>query len=524
MSPALNFLIYFISYTFIIGGSVNFFLPISEVISLAIILISILFSWLSALFIPFDTFARDTSSLNLSKRSVTLILALIAAWTPIVIWRPTVGDDAIGYHLPLSLLMNHSIWYPGIAKLSSHYGFPNGISVVSSVFTAFEILSLENIPNLIIWYVLGSGIFLYLASHGASPFQSGVISLIFILSPDMFWQSYNMGTDLPSACFLAFGLLALADRRWNDSYLFLALSATFKTLGAVAVVLVTPYLLFIKERRQGEFQILHLKTAIAILLLTVSVLRIYIATGNPFYPALPVNLANWGISSAIQETVINGVDRETGPGLTEYVGIERTFLGYLAFAVYFLFFPYRVKSSYWFSPFLIAGFAVGIYYFVKEKYYRTVSVNAWYLFLVVQVLLMAWFFYSPVFRFAAGVFIFLGIELFLFCKNHMRSWLPRLVINGAMAFTLSLFTLNVFRHVDQNIIAVLRHTPEAVSKWMPWEGPDRDKLSTKYTDDGFIYSKADAMYCQRMHPPCISMRSLADEPALIREYRKYNRY
>jgi hypothetical protein len=283
-------------------------------------------------------------------------------------------------------------------------------------------------------------------------------------------------------------------------------------------------MVFLHLTGKYKFRIGKPKVVIAILLIGISVLRIYIATGNPVYPAWPVDLADWGISSDIQQKLINGTDAQTGPGLRQYVGVQRSLLGYVIFALSFVFVPHRVKSSYWFSPFLISSFIVGIYYFVKDKYYHSLSVNAWYLVAMLQVLLFVWLFYSPLFRFAAGVFIFITLKLYVFCQTHTRSWRPRLFLSSAVGLTLGFFTLNVARHVNHNIIAVLRHTPEAVTEWMPWEGADRDKFTTNYTADGFRYSRADAMYCQRMLPPCISMRSLADAATLIHEYRKYNRY
>jgi hypothetical protein len=524
MSSILSFLIYFIIFAYLAAGTVNFFLPISGVVAVLVIAISILLSYTSTLLVPIGMFLRNHISFQSSKRLFTASLLLLMVWSTVVIWRPTVGDDAIGYHLPLSLLMNNSIWYPGIAKLSSHYGFPNGISVLASILTAFDVLSLENVPNLIIWVVFGIGIFLYLISRNVSPLQSGLITLVFLLSPDFFWQSYNMGTDLPAGCFLTFGLLAWTDRRWYESYLFLALSATFKPLGAVALLLIMPYILFLKVRRQEEFQIHHPQVIVATLLLTVTILRIYIATGNPFYPTWPLNLAEWGISSDLQQTVINGLGDASGLGLRQYVGVERTVLGYLSFMVNFVMFPNLVKGSYWFSPLLISSFAVGTYYFIKERYYCVVSQQFWYTLLTVQVLLLVWLFYSPIFRFAAGVFSFISVLLFVFCQNRVRSWGAKSLINAAAGLTLALFTLNVGRHIDQNIVAVIRYTPEAVNKWMPWEGADKSKFSIKHTPDGFLYSKAVTTYCVKMPPPCISMRSLADENILIAEYRKYNRY
>jgi hypothetical protein len=200
-SLLLSFLIYIISYLYLSTAALNFFLPIAEPIAALILLGSIVFATCSTRFIPFNTFSARPIFIDFSGILPASILSITILWAGIALFRPTIEGDGTSYHLPVSLLMNHSVWYPGIGKLSSHFGFPNGVSVISSVFTTFSGLSVENIPNLVMWLILGLGVFLYLIKHEVNSYLSLVISIMYMIDPDIFWQSYNLGTDLPSACF-----------------------------------------------------------------------------------------------------------------------------------------------------------------------------------------------------------------------------------------------------------------------------------------------------------------------------------
>lgn len=522
MTSILNFLIYSIIYIYLFTAAINFFFPITIFVAVIVLCISFPLSYASLSFIPLNTFQLSKKEIRTPKAFVAVLFLLFLPWALAVITRPTTGDDANVYHLPLSLLMNHSVWYPGIGKLSSHFGFPNGTSVLASIFTSFGIIGFENIPSLATWVILGIGIFLYLTKNGIPLFMSIATSFVFILTPSIFAATYNIGTDLPCASFLTLGLLALSDKQFKDCCLFFALSALFKPLGILAACLVMPYVFLIYVRRKEKTALLHPKVLISILLLAIVFMRTYIATGNPFYPSWPLQLAPWGISMDMQNALIGGHGVE--PGLRHYTGVERTFWGFIVFIKNFILFPHVVKSAYWFSPFLAACLLVSVFYFVKRRYYQQIDFNTIYLVGIVQILFLAWFIYSPLFRFIAGVLIFINLKLFIFVYNlELYAW-RRLMIQVALFGTLFLFVFNVAEHVGSDVLPLINASEEGVESFMPWVRHDRRGVfSIESTRDGFIYSKSSSTVCQRMKPPCISERSVDDEEALIKEFRKYNK-
>jgi hypothetical protein len=511
----LSFLIYFITSTFILTSIANFFIPVTRFISLLILFSSILSSSFGAFFIPLNIFLSGHSLRKLPKIPLWLFFFAMIIWAVVAIYRPTTESDATGYHLPIALLMNYSVWYPGIGQLSSTFGFPNGTSVLASIFTSFDILSLENIPNLLIWFILGMGIFSILV-HNISTTFSFLLTLMFIFSPDFFWQSYNMATDLPCACFLFFGLIALSEDSIEDSFLFLALSAVFKTIGVLAFSLASPYLFFCFIKRQKSISPLHPKIVMSILLFLLSILRVYIATGNPIYPSLALNLASWGISSDIQYNFIKSE-------LISYSGVDFTPFGLIMFLIYLFILPHKFNSSYWFSPFFVITLVASIHVCLSTQRYKLINLRHLYSSFILISLLLAWFLYSPLFRFIIGLFLFVNIKLLIFTyKSKMyNSYKP--IIMASLCITLALFMVNAVRHIYQDVIPIIDESPQAIDKYMPWvKGSDSGKFTVKYTEDGFMYSKSTTQYCQKMRPPCVSARSLENEDILIKEFRKYN--
>jgi hypothetical protein len=511
-----NFLVYLIVYSFLLAATANFFVPIALPVAAFLLVIASLVSTWSALFIPLHTFWLSPQTVAITKKSFYICIIAFLAWGAVAIYRPTTESDATGYHLPLSLLMNKSVWYPGISKLSSHFGFPNGTSVVASLFTSVGILSLENIPNLILWAVLGMGTFLFLVKKQIAPRLACSVALVTLLSPDMFWQSYNMGTDLPCACFLAFGLVALAEDNVGDSYLFLALSAAFKTIGLLALVIGLPYLLFRWLQRKTGPNGVELKVILGTLIVGLSLLRTYIATGNPVYPSLALDLAPWGISSELQRTII-------ARDLTSYSGVEYTPAGILFFVTSLFVFPHKFQSSHWFSPLFLAAFALSLYAFLREKHYQRLDGPTLYVTGLLALLSLAWFLYSPLVRFILGALIFVTLKQLIFIHSFNGFAVGRVLVRGSILITLGLFVFNVARHVYEDVVPVIKRSPAALDKFMPWVTIDSTKYILQYTSDGFPYSKSATMLCHKMEPPCISRRSLAGDDFLIAQFRKHNK-
>jgi hypothetical protein len=528
MISILNLLIFSIIYAYLFTSGINFFSPITIPLAIVIVFLSLIAAFISLVLIPFETFSLPERK-RPSNILVVIVLGTFASWTLFVTRVPSTAVDANVYHLPLSLLMNHSVWYPGIAGLSSHFGFPNGTSVLASLFTCFDSVGMENVPNVVVWAILGVGIFLYLHKRTEDLLVSIPVSLLFLFTPRLFLESYNIGTDLPAACFLALGLLALTDEKLDDACILLSLSAVFKTLGVLAAGLVVPYVVIVYASGRGEPTLSRAKILISVMLLVMSFARIYIATGNPFYPSWPLNLAPWGISEDIQNGLINGTGTQgtelTGAGLKNYSGVERSLSGLLAFGKNFVFFPHIVKSEYWFSPFLFACAVVSSYGVVTRKYYRRVHLNSIYSYLVVTLLIVAWLYYSPLFRFIAGVLIFVNLRVLVLAIREGNGF-PKIMIRCVAFGTLLLFLFNAGEHITKDIIPLVNASEESIERFMPWirkRGAVKTEFVTKRTEDGFVYSKSSSTYCHRLKPPCINSRSLGGEEMLIQQFRKYNR-
>jgi len=511
-----NFIIYNYVYIFSLVTLINFFFAITPLVAIFILVISATSSFLSTKYMSLDIFALERESVSFSRTVVIILFLIFLIWSFIIVNRPNTGTDANIYHLPLSLFINNSIWYPGIAKLSSHFGFPNGTSVLASVFTSFGYASFEVIPNLVTWLVYGMGIYFYLLKKNVSVLISLISTCMFILTPYIFFESYNMGTDLPCAFFITFGLAALYNRYYEDSLLFFSLSAIFKTLGLLAYFLVLPYILLIFMRKKTKYSIWKPKIFLSFILLLASLLRVYIATGNPIYPAIPINLAApWGISQDIQSNIVNG--------LKNYSGIEKTFFGIVMFMINFVVSPHSVKSGYWFSPFLVISAIISLFLIVKMRDLSFININFLYTCFVMIIMSVLWIAYSPLFRFILGVLIFINLQLFIFLYNRSTRILRSISI-AVLCGVLLIFSFNVYEKLTTTILPLINASPKKIEQAMPWYGKEVETVfTTEQTDDGFIYSKSTTNFCQRMPPPCISRRSVANEKELVQAYRKYNK-
>lgn len=511
MALIVNLIIYNIIFTYLFTVSIIFFHPITRSISVGIILISLALSFISAFFLPLSIFISGQREREIPKVWAGVTFVLFVIWFFICLHRPTIDTDANVYHLPLSLLMNNSVWYPGIGKLSTVFSYPNGSSVLATVFTSFKMVGFENIPNLIIWIMLGMGIFIYLASKKVSLFIAFLVTILLVFTPVLFWQSYNMGTDLPTACFILFGFLALSDKKFEDSILFFSLSAVFKTLGLVALLFMLPYILFLKFRKKEKINLMQPKIILATFIFMLYLARMIIATGNPLYPAVCLKIAPWGISEDVQKRMIMNIKT--------YSGVHMNFQGFFLFLKDFLFFPHRIKGEFWFWPFTAGCLIVFSYLFLKGRVNRRIDLNSGFIIFLICCLFGIWFIGSPLFRFIAGAFMFITLKLFIVCS---RKYLPKLCRNllySSLVLTLSLFLFNAIVHIKQDALP-LAHILRDASRDL--RGGEKTVLQVQ-TQDGFLYYRATMRYCGRSPVPCLSAYADGEEEQLIQEFRKCNK-
>ncbi|MFH1777639.1 MAG: hypothetical protein ABH952_08810 [Candidatus Omnitrophota bacterium] len=507
----INFLIYAITYCYLLTALIVFFHPITRIVSIIIIFLSALLAVKSAVLSCFSIFKSSPQLKAVPQVWQYLLLFLLSAWTYVVICRPTIDTDANIYHLPLALLMNYSVWYPGIGKLSLVFSYPNGTSVLASVFTSFEVIGFENIPGYLTWLLMGGGIFVYLTEKKIRFLNVLLVTLLFLLTPVLFWQSYNMGTDLPCSCFMLFGLLALCDKKYEDAALFFALSSLFKILGIIAYLFMVGYLFIMHFSRRERINWQGLKIILSFVLFIVYLVRMYVATGNPIYPALPLKLAPWGINIEVQRGIFNTI--------RVYARVERSLLGFLIFLKDFLFFPQRVHGEFWFWPFSAACLISCIFLTIKNKLFSKINSNLLATMFLVLITFAIWFIGSPLFRFLAGILMFLTLKSFVLSHefNLPHHYLGAIYVS--LYVTLLLFVINAGQHIKNDVIPLVLASPEHIRQLTFYS---KDLVYTVKTKDGFEYSKATARYCGRNIPPCIHAYAGDSEERLIQDYKKYN--
>ena len=537
MSTAFDVLISFMVYIYLLVAGFNFVQPVNRNMSILILFLSSGLSVYRGTRLQFEIFSFAAGErFNLTRHRILLLSCvgiLVLGWGVVISIRPTLDSDANVYRLPLSLLMNQSIWYPGISNLSHHFGFANGSAAISSVFTAFGIVGFENIPNFIFWVIFGIGTFLYFAKVGLSGHAGFLFVCMALFTPVVFWQSYNMGSDLPHICFLFLGLSALWLGDVHDAVGFFAVAAVMKSLGFIAYFTVVIYLLICLRHVRPFSRDVQRIWFISGLLLLALTSRVYVATGNPIYPLYPITLSEWGIPATTQKSRINILRR--------YTRVERTLSGTLRFAKNLILFPKKARSSFWFSPAFVGYGVMGILlvlYKPKRKYGEspetgkggTLSLSAKGFSIFLTMLLFSiWFYGSPVFRFAGGLFLFITAQSYIFVFRHVTRFsgsdrrgkaLWSCLVYGPVVFCCIVFGYNAMTHIRKDIVSYFTR-PDTRRDMLPY---DPKIFSVVRSEDGFLYTRSVSNYSAgRGWPlPGISNYSTGNAYQLVSEYRKHN--
>jgi len=393
--------------------------------------------------------------------------------------------DTHVYHLPGALLMNKSVWFPGIGHISHHMAFPNASSVISSLFTSTGIVGIENLIGYLTWIFLGVGVFLYLSRYISKKLSLCVMG-IFLLSGNIYFQMCNMGTDLPCVTFMLFGLLAVKEKKLPESLLFLALSAGFKPLGLVAFGLVFFYSLVARSFRVNRWSVL------ALVVVGVTFLRTYLATGNPFYPLIRVCWADWGFSVDTQERIVNG-------SLLRYSGVERTVTGAWNLLIALFVAPIKYKSADWFSTFFLV-LAIP-YLWVCKGFKKFLAFrNA-----LIIILFSVWFVGSPLIRFVEGLLMYMTIQMVIQLSQVKLHKFVKGAIAASMVFTFLYFMDSIYWQ----------------SSRIPAFSVTRVEYPLKTPDGRVIFSEIKSTTCGRSPQPCINKYTV-DKDKFLKGYLQHN--
>jgi len=531
-----NGLTSFVVYLYLFVGGVNFFFPVDRIVSIACLMAAAFGAAWDKTRLGFNRVVVQETSVvffpKIGAIGISIGLLLFVVWAVLVINRPSLDVDAHVYRLPLALLMNQSIWYPGIGKLNHHFGFPNGDSVLASVFTGFGINGFENIPNLLIWITFGLGVLLYAFQKGLTVFPAGLLVLLSLFTPDVFWQSYNMGSDLPHTCFLFFGLVALWDHKIDEAGAFFAIGAVMKNLAFIAFFLLVIYVVLKYGTSRFVTHGTKVIWGVSFVLIVLTAARSFAATGNPIYPLAAVNWASWGIPEAIQQVRLEI--------LRGYTGIQRTVLGGFVFLKNLFFSPAKVNSGVWFSAAMmvygIAACIIKLRGVMKRstcfQYPKGLQVLSERKFAAIMILILlgCWAYGSPIFRFAAGIFLFITVQCFVSIFLHLKCHAPvtsiyrkgvLAVLYAPLLIYCAAFAYNSVRHVQKDVIPYYLNQRNVIDL-LPY---DSDVFEVVQTEDGFRYTRSTSNYSAgRGWPiPTVSEYSVGDEAGLVHAYRLYNR-
>ena len=530
LTRSLQFVILAIISLYLTVALANFVTPITLPVAAIVLALSLLHTRFAIERVPLSILSAHLVATRGLKALGLGVLALYVSFVVAGSLRPTIGVDPNVYHLPLALLMNTSVWYPGIGRLSSHMAFANGNSVLASVFTSSNLVGAENIPNLIIWGTFAGAMFCYLTRRRLTALAAGATALVFALTPPFFWQSYNMGTDLPCACFLVLGLLAWCHGKLAEACLLLATSGVFKTFGIFAAICAMGYtfLHHIYYRRARELRCYSMFLAGLVLVLVL--LRSLVATGNPLYPATNLSIGSWGIPAQLQDGLVNGIPSDADhkwagyPGHRNYTGVERDAIGIATFLLKLFIAPHTYHSSRWFSALFAASVLCAAVICVRRGDYRRLDTHALAVGLTVASLFGIWIWSSPVFRYVGGVFVFVNLAAFAYSAEHLSSKWSRYALYAVVTATLVLFAGNVARHVAADVVPVLVASETEVERFLPWVVEGSAPTFSRRTLDGFTYSESSSTYCGRLPPPCINYHSLGSPRELLETYRRWNGY
>jgi len=485
----------------------NFFTPITMSVGITCLVLSLLCALLFARKEPLSIESVYTREVN----SIGLFLVLALAVLFVLLQRPSIDTDASVYHMPLARLMNHSFWYPGIGLMSSHMAFANGSSVLTSAFTSFGIQGVEHVPNIMIWVLLGMATYVFSRKKNLPVIIASIMAVCFLLTPDMFWRMNNLGTDLPCACFILLALLFFSEKKWDDALLMAAFAGTFKPMGLLSAGFI--FVVVLWNNRSTIPVLFKTKCLIAYLLIALNITRMFVATGNPLFPMIPLKLVPWGASLSMQENLIRAI--------RVYALPIRSITTIIPFFVNFVLSPSMVKSSYWFSPLFGLVSLGAAMCFIKERVAKKpFNIHILVISLLIAFLLSTWFMGSPLFRFIAGVLMYLLVEFFAYVYDVICNRALKGLFIGVLCLVVGLFAFNVYQHFKNNIVPFIKEP--GTRQHMPYKREDAYTIVT--LPDGFTYTRSDWGYCGYFSPPpYFHAWSMESEEEIIARYRKWNK-
>lgn len=507
----VNAAVYLVLIACLLTTSFNFFHPVTAPAAAFLSAASVV----SAVYLskrrPFRLFAMQPKR-RPPFRTLLLLAIFATVWGLAVALRPTTGIDANVYHLPVALFMNHSRWYPGVAFIASHYGKANGTAILASLSTAFGRPGLENIPCVVVWYTYGAGMYAYLRRRNVGQtLAAGVVGTI-LLSPYLFYEAYNMGTDLPAVCFLTFGLLAFSEMLLGESVIFFAMAAVFKPLGIVALAFVGAYCILLLFGKKAVLRsLVDFRVLLALFTAVLIRIRVCLATGNPLYPFVIVAPFAWGLPASVQAKIVAQI--------RSYSHVSRSLRAMPRFLLDFTLRPKAINSSPWFVPLFAACTAGWAWLRAKKECKPRIAAHGVAVGLLCALLVVVWWVGSPIFRFIAGVLAFAVLIGTVAVAQQGTPRIIRRLLYGAMLLTIAAFSFNAARRFWQIGIPLINADGETFYAYVPFKP---SCFTEHVTDDGFVYTRSCSTWCYRSRPPCINTLTIGPEEDVISAFRRYN--
>ncbi len=496
----VGFLSYFILFSWVLTVLVNFIFPINWLVSLIVLVLSFMVSYFCSkkYKLVFDKI-KNFTEVEIAALILFVLLGLV------FVFHPTLDIDANVYHLPLALIMNKVNWYPGVINFNAHAGVSNGSSVIASLFTSTMGEGGESIGNLIIWFIMGVSIYCIGLKIKLNQLIAFGVAVMVLFTPDMFWQAFNMGNDLPASCFIFLGFWCWKEDNIDDAGLFFALSSIFKLPGLVVFGVWFVFVIFTK---QFSF---NFKTIISGLLVLLFLFRQWVGTGNPFFPAgvfLPQ--PEWALPVELQEWIKE-------KSIRNWSGVDRSAQGIFRFIFDFIFNPKKINSSYWFTPVFFLVWAGCLWLLIKKKIKFVLTKNTSGIICAAFVLFAVWFYGSPLFRFITGIFIFLtmvGIAKI----NLSGTMLIKKTVSVVLLLNVLAFLGNSTKHVWGKFIPTFGKTFIESSEYLPFSPAESIAENTLKNGEKWYLSSGTS--CGWIKPPCLGYWAVGDKEKLAEKIIK----
>jgi hypothetical protein len=514
--------VYFIALLYALVVSINFIAPIAGWTAGMILALSAAGAWAVARWAPLDmpeARSRVGTAPRRGPRWMPLVgVCLCVILGGIVVSRSCIGVDSNMYHLPISILCNQSIWYPGIGNLNDAYGILHGNSILAASFTAIGWSGSENIINYAIWCYLIYFIGRLCSSFSWPMWLSAACALMIGMQYNILSAAFNMGNDLGQTAFMCMSMVLLFRGARGDALLLMAIAASFRITAQAGYALLFLYLLAVNRN-----DLLSGRALFSYLLVILAVARTFVGTGMLAYPVeLPfMSAPEWGVPA----DMVADMGRSM---LNVQPRVEYSLAGLGAFWLRYFVVPKTVRSAWWFSPvFVVSAMACTIQWRRVTDRARMLNRDQWAAVGLAFGILLFWILTKPQFRYAAGAWVFATVGLMHTAWRVGSRWQKRIVASATLCVCALFFAREAGRYsgmfYHQWRAGCGNHINSLTMSSM-LSGRTYDSIvELRRTSLGEFYMWTDGNLIGRTHQPVVSRRTMRNDEDVVHEFYRWNR-